>query len=125
MFEQLIFIVPRGVARVILDFEGRIYEGQLRDLVTNIYVRDYKRSLGATILLSDVVNAQPLAKLEWYAHFASILGAAKCGSRKLRKSRVHSLSFTQDCKLFEYHCPQTTFSVDNIRKLLCGSPFTD
>ena len=125
MFEQLIFIVPRGVARVILDFEGRIYEAQLRDFVTNIYVRDYKRSLGSTLLLSHVVNAQPLAKLEWFAHFAAILGNANDACRKSRKSRVHSLSFAQDCKLFDYRCPKTTFSPRNIRNLLCGSPFTD
>ena len=120
MFEQLLTIVPKGVARVILDFDGRIYEGQLRDFVTNIYIREYKRALGSNILLSDVVYAHPLAKLEWYAHFASILGAAHPSCRKRRKSRVHSLSFVGDCNVFDYHAPKTTYSVENIRKLLGG-----
>ena len=118
MFEQLYNIVPKGVARIILDFEGRIYEGNLKDFVTNVYVKDYKRTLGSLILLSDVVNAKPLAKLEWYANFASVLGAAQCACLKKRKSKCHSLSFVEDCKLFDYHSPKTYFSMANIKNLL-------
>ena len=38
MFEQLLDIFPKGVGRVILDYEGRIYEANLRDMVTNVYI---------------------------------------------------------------------------------------
>ena len=118
MFEQLDSIVPKGVARLILDFEGRIYEGHLRDFVTNVYICDYQRSLGSFLRLYDVVNAAPLAKLEWYANFASVLGAAHPICLKPRKSKCHSLQFVQDCKLFKCKPHKTYFSLINIKKLL-------
>ena len=121
MFEQLDSIVPKGVARLILDFEGRIYEGNLRDFVTNVYISDYQRSLGSFLRLYDVVNAQPLGKLEFFANFASVLGAAHPICLKQRKSKCHSLKFVQDCKLFNYTPPKTYFSVMNIKKLLAGA----
>ena len=111
-------MVPKGVARVILDFEGRIYEAQLRDFVTNGYIKEYRRALGPYILLSQITKAEPLSKLEWYANLASVLGVADWRFLKKRKSRCHSLSFRQDCLLFNYKCPKTRFSMQNIKKLL-------
>ena len=118
MFETLDAIFPKGVSRVILDFEGRIYEGHLRDFVTNVYVKQYQRALGPYTRLSDIVNAKPLYKLEWYANLASVLGAANCRFLKTRTSRRHSLSYVQDCILFDYKSPKTNFSMNNVKKLL-------
>ena len=69
MFELLLKLFPQGVARVILDYEGRIYEAHLRDYVTNVYICDYQRVMGRRVRLIDIVNARPLMKLEWFANF--------------------------------------------------------
>ncbi len=118
MFEALDAIFPKGVSRVILDFDGRIYEARLRDCVTNIYVKQYQRALGPYTRLYDIVNAKPLNKLEWYANLASVLGAANYRFLKPRTSRRHSLSYVQDCMLFDYKSPKTSFSMQNVKKLL-------
>ena len=113
MFEQLLDIFPKGVGRVILDYEGRIYEANLRDMVTNVYICDYQRVMGRRVRLIDIVNAEPLLKLEWFANFASVIVATNPACLKLRRSKVHKSPFVKDCKLFAY-VPKTRFSVRNV-----------
>ena len=118
MFEQLLDIFPKGVARVILDYEGRIYEANLRDLVTNVYICDYQRVMGRRVRLIDIVNAVPLLKLEWFANFAKVLIATNPACLKLRRSKVHKSPFVKDCKLFAYTVPKTRFSVRNVHTMM-------
>ena len=125
MFEQLYDIFPIGVCRVILDYEGRIYEAHLRDFVTNVFISDYQRVLGRRVRLIDIVNARPLPKLEWFANFAAALMAANPEARKTRHSRIHKSSFCGDCKLFKYKCPKTNFSVRGIKMMLTRTTHLD
>jgi len=125
MFEQLLELFPKGVVRVILDYEGRIYEAHLRDYVTNVYICDYQRVMGRRVRLIDIVNARPLIKLEWYANFAAAMAAANPACRKPRRSKVHKSPFRKDCKLFAYTCPKTMFRARNIKTLMCVSTLLD
>ena len=125
MFEQLLDIFPKGVARVILDYEGRIYEANLRDLVTNVYICDYQRVMGRRVRLIDIVNAVPLLKLEWFANFAKVLIATNPACLKLRRSKVHKSPFVKDCKLFAYTVPKTRFSVRNVHTMMTRSTLLD
>ena len=115
MFEQLLDIFPKGVGRVILDYEGRIYEANLRDMVTNVYICDYQRVMGRRVRLIDIVNAEPLLKLEWFANFASVIVATNPACLKLRRSKVHKSPFG---KLFAYTVPKTRFSVRNVHTMM-------
>ena len=118
MFEVLLETFPKGVARVILDYEGRIYEAHLKDFVTNIYVSEYCRCLGKKLRLVDIVNSRPLSKLEWYANFAACLRSSRITYVKARRSRIHSLSFAKDCELFKYSIPKTRFRLRCIKELM-------
>ena len=125
MFELLLELFPQGVARVILDYEGRIYEAHLRDYVTNVYICDYQRVMGRRVRLIDIVNARPLRKLEWFANFAAAMIAANPACRKPRRSKVHKSPFRKDRKLFTYTCPKTRFRARNIKTLMTSSTLLD
>ena len=125
MFELLLKLFPQGVARVILDYEGRIYEAHLRDYVTNVYICDYQRLMGRRVRLIDIVNARPLMKLEWFANFAAAMIASNPGCRKERRSKVHKSPFRKDCNVFAYTCQKTRFRLRNIQKMMSGSTLLD